>query len=118
MSKESILLASNLTQESAVGLFVYTDKKPGAGYYKLSDGIHTVIYQVDSFTGVIKLQGTLELYPGEEDWIDITDTIRGVSDGSSAWVSEQTTNFTGNFVWLRAAYNLINGTIVQIRYNY
>lgn len=118
MSKESYVLISNITSESAAGAYVYSDKKQGAGYHRQSNGLHTTIYQVDSFIGVIKLQGTLELYPGDNDWVDIDETILGLDDDSTVWSSTQSINFTGNFVWIRAAYNLLNGTIVQIRYNY
>jgi len=118
MSKESILLVSNISAEAEDSSYTYSDKKQGAGYYGQNDGLHTVIYQVDSFIGTIKIQGTLDLYPGDNDWVDITDTLVGLGNDSSAWTSTQSKNFTGNFVWIRAAYNLQNGTIVQIRYNY
>lgn len=118
MSKESYLLVSNVNAEAVDDELVYSDKKQGSGYHRYGDGIHTVIYDVDSFKGVIKLQGTLELYPGENDWIDINDTLIGLGADSSAWTILHTVNFTGNFVWLRAAYNLQDGTIKQIRYNY
>jgi hypothetical protein len=118
MSKESYLLVSTVSTEAIDSTFVYSDKKQGSGYHRQSDGVHTVVYEVDSFIGVIKLQGTLELYPGDNDWVDISDTIIGLGDDSTAWTAVQSVNFTGNFVWLRAAYNLQNGRIIQIRYNY
>lgn len=118
MSKESYLLVSNITAEAADSTFVYGEKQQGSGYHNRSDGVHTVIYDVDTFIGVIKLQGTLTLYPGDSDWVDITGTEIGLNSDSSAWTAVQPINFTGNFVWLRAAYNLQNGTIRQIRYNY
>lgn len=118
MSKESYLLVSQTSAEAVGNTFAYSNKQQGAGYHRKSDGLHTAIYQVDTFIGVIKLQGTLELYPGDDDWVDIDETIIGSNDDSTAWSSTQSINFTGNFVWIRAAYNLQNGTIVQIRYNY
>lgn len=118
MSKESYVLVSNVTSESADSTYIYSDKKQGAGYHRQNNSLHTVIYQVDSFVGVIKLQGTLEIYPGENDWVDLSDTVIGLDNDSSAWTATQSINFTGNFVWLRAVYNLQNGTIIQIRYNY
>ena len=118
MSKESYLLVSEVTTGAVDSTFIYSEKKQGAGYHRQNGGLHTVIYQVDSFIGVIKIQGTLELYPGENDWVDINDTIIGLNDDSTVWTSTQAVNFAGNFVWLRAAYNLQNGRIIQIRYNY
>lgn len=118
MSTESIILLSNITLESLPGdsSFVFSDKKKGAGYHKRYGGLHTLSYIVDSFVGTVKLQGTLALYPGDNDWVDIVDTEIG--GDSSAWTSVQPINFVGNFVWIRAAYNLQNGTITEIRYNY
>jgi hypothetical protein len=118
MPSESYLLVSNISAESVGDAYVFSDKKQGAGYHRRSDGVHTAIYDVNDFFGVIKLQGTLELYPGENDWVDIDGTIIGLDNDSSVWTSIQPINFTGNFVWLRAAYSLQTGTIVQIRYNY
>lgn len=118
MSRESYLLVSEITAEAASGTYLYSDKKQGAGYHRQSNGLHTAVYEVDSFIGVIKLQGTLELYPGENDWVDIADSIVGLNDDSTAWTTTQSVNFTGNYVWIRAAYNLQNGRIIQIRFNY
>lgn len=118
MSKQSYLLVSQVSTEAADSNYTYSDKKQGAGYHRQSNALHTVVYAVDSFIGVIKLQGTLELYPGESDWVDIEDTVIGTNYDSSAWTAAHSINFSGNFVWLRAAYNLQNGTISQIRYNY
>lgn len=119
MSTESIVLVSNKSTESANSGYVYSDKNKGAGYNKNSDGIHTGVYVVDSFIGTIKLQGTLELYPGDNDWFDIADTEQGLADDSTAWSNNTyTVTFTGKFVWVRAAYNIQNGSITEIRYNY
>jgi len=118
MSTENRILLSNISLESADSSFIYGDKKQGAGYHRLFNPLHTVTYQVDSFIGVIKLQGTLSLYPAESDWFDIAGTEIGLGDDSTAWSPTNSVNFTGNYVWIRAAYNLQNGTIVEIRYNY
>lgn len=115
MSNETTILIENITSEAQNLDFVYSDKQKGSGYHKLGDGLHTYVYTVDSFVGVIKLQGTLELYPGDNDWVDIEDTV---FDGDSSISSGATGNFTGNFIWIRAAYNLQDGTIHQIRYNH
>jgi hypothetical protein len=114
MSIEIHTLLSNITTESSDSTLSYGEKSKGAGYHKGNSGLHTVVYNLDNFTGTIKLQGTLELYPGEGDWFDIDGTnLEGVIG-----TSLETVNFTGNFVWIRAAYNLQTGTITEIRYNY
>lgn len=118
MSTESRILISNITTEAGDSSYSYGEKSKGAGYNRSSDGLHTAVYVVDGFAGSIKIQGTLELYPADSDWIDIPGTEIG---GDSTVGSSQTTytaNFTGNFVWIRAAYNLQNGSIVAVRYNY
>lgn len=118
MSIESTVLLSNITTEADPGdlSFQYSEKKKGAGYHKKYGALHTATYVVDDFIGTIKLQGTLQLYPGDNDWVDIVDTEIG--GDSSAWSNNEIVNFTGNFVWIRAAYNLQDGTITEIRYNH
>ncbi len=119
MSTESITLLSNISQEAAPGdsSFVYSGKQKGAGYHKYNDGVHTVVYNLNNFVGTIKLQATLALYPGDNDWFDISGTEIG---GDSTTINSSATSytFTGKFVWIRAAYNLQNGIITEIRYNY
>lgn len=118
MSTESIILLENTSTESADSTFAYSAKQKGAGYNKRYGGLHTYVYELDAFAGEIKLQGTLELYPGEADWVNIVGTTEGGDSTISAGITTYTGNFTGNFVWIRAAYNLQNGTISKIRYNY
>lgn len=124
MSNKSHLLASNLSTESVNSAFSYTDKSKAAGYHKVSNAVHTSVYSVNAFSGTIKLQGTLELYPGESDWFDIADTEIGgdsttlIIPTSPESIENFTSTFTGNFLWIRAAYNIQNGTIVEIRYNF
>ena len=117
MSTESITLLESTFTESANSDFSYGGKKKGAGYHKNSDGVHTVIYQFNNFIGTVKIQGTLALYPGEADWVDVDGTTIDVLD-SSALNNDETRTFTGKFVWIRAAYTLQNGTITEIRYNH
>lgn len=117
MSIENITLLSNISTISPSPAFSYGEKSKGAGYHKNNNGIHTVVYQVDNFSGTIKLQGTLELYPGENDWFDIVGTEMG-GDSSVIASATKSRTFTGKFVWIRAAYNVQDGTIVEIRYNY
>ena len=116
MTTENIILLSNIDTESADSSFSYSEKNKGSGYNKNNDGVHTAVYSLDSFVGTIKMQGTLELYPGEDDWVDIAGTELG--GDSSVFSASQSRTFVGKFLWIRAAYNLQNGTITQIRYNF
>ncbi len=118
MSTESRVLLSNISTESSDSTFSYGEKSQGAGYHKISNPLHTATYEVQDFVGTIKIQATLSLYPKESDWFDVLGTEIGLGSDSSAWTTTNSVNFTGNFVWIRAAYNVQNGTIVEIRYNY
>lgn len=124
MSIESILLVSNYTNDNSNTVpadFSYSDKQKGAGYHSRYGSLHTAIFEFDEFKGSVKLQGTLALYPGDNDWVDIVYNDLGTqldALDSTPLVSTATRNFTGNFVWIRAAYKLEQGVITQIRYNY
>lgn len=119
MSIESYILLENITTEAVNSGYLFSSKNKGAGYNKNDDGIHTVVYVVDNFIGSIKMQGTLELYPGDNDWFDIYGTEQGIAADSTTWANNTyTSTFTGKFIWIRAAYNLQNGTIVEVRYNH
>ncbi len=116
-TKSTILLSSVSTEDASIdSSFLYSDKQKGAGYHGSATGLHTVAYVLDEFAGTIKLQGTLEMYPGDDDWVDIDGTEIG--GDSSAWNATESLNFAGNFIWIRAAYNLQSGTITSVRYNY
>jgi len=119
MSIESRILVENTSAEATDSTFVYSDKNKGAGFHRVNNGVHTYVYQTDDFVGTIKLQATLEMYPGDEDWFDIDNTTVGLLGDSTEFQGDTVTgNFTGQFLWIRAAYNLQNGTITQIRYNF
>jgi len=90
-------------------------KAKGDGYYSQVDGIHTVAYKIDAtLTGTVKMQGTLASTPTEDDWFNISGSDF-VTDQSSTISSS---NFTGNFVWVRAkATSVTAGTISSIQLN-
>lgn len=118
MSNENLILISNVTNaDSSISPeFTYSSKAKAAGYHLKQDNLHTVVYQLNNFTGTIKLQGTLSEYPGDADWVDIVDSQVTYSDQLGSY--NYSFNFKGNFVWIRAAYTLLSGDITQIRYNY
>jgi hypothetical protein len=118
MSNDTIVLLSNAKTESSDSSFTYSEKRPGAGYHRQIDCVHTAVYNVSTFVGTIKLQATLELDPAESDWFDITDTNLGAGHDSAYWTTAHSVTFIGNFVWIRAAYNVQNGTIDSIQYNF
>ena len=99
-----------------------TDKAKGDGYYSQPDGVHTVAYHVNGSINddehiSIKMQGTLATTPTEDDWFDIEGTSIGRDniDGSTLAFSS---NFTGNFVWVRAKVSGMSaGAVSKILYN-
>lgn len=116
MPTQSIVLLTNESTEAVnSATYSYSEKQKGDGYYNLGDGLHTVTYRTDSFEGTIKIQGTLAMTPTDDDWFDITGTDFGTDSTSETSAYR---NFTGNFVWIRAAYNIVDGTISEIRYNH
>lgn len=117
MSYESFILAANITAEADDSSYIYTDKQQGSGYHRKFDAVHTVVYTLNQFAGSVKLQGTLELYPVEVDWFDIDGTEIG-GDSTAVDSAAKSITFVGNFVWIRAAYNVQNGSVVEIRYNH
>ena len=119
----SVIVEETVTTETADGSSTFTidntgfvsDKAKGDGYYSQVDGVHTVAYKVDTtLTGSIKMQGTLASTPTEDDWFNISGTD---------FITEQSTtisgsNFTGNFVWVRAkATSVTAGSITSIQLN-
>lgn len=115
MPAQSIVLVSQISDEN--NSFAYSEKQKGDGYYNAGDGLHTVVYLLDHFSGVIKVQATLAINPTESDWFDVSETVLG-DDSTAITESAYYRNFTGNFVWIRAAYQVTNGTIREIRYNH
>jgi hypothetical protein len=121
MSIENIVLVSNYSTDTAPSTTFYSEKQKGAGYHKYNSGVHTAVFEFDNFKGSVKMQATLELYPGDDDWVDVTyDSISTSLDAldSTPLVGTANCTFTGKFVWIRAAYTLEQGTITEIRYNY
>lgn len=118
--KNYILVENQSTESSDLSTFVFSEKKQGAGYNKRADGLHTAQFELDQFKGSIKIQGTLDLYPGETSWSDISYATGSdlTALDSTALTTNETRNFLGNWVWLRAGYVLEQGTIVKIRYTF
>ena len=104
-----------------------SEKVKGDASFGQSDGLHTIMVNLNDFTGVIKIQGSLETTPSDGDFFDInlsdeefTVDVSGlvtkkVLDNliyNTVETSKKTYNATGNFVWLRVAIsNWQSGTI-------
>jgi len=101
--------AANLDPATITG-----EKFKGAGFYGMGCGLHTVSYQVTTFTGSIKTQATLATLPQEEDWFDVVGSDYVGDNSTEVYIA----NFTGNFVWVRAVVDYTAGTINRILINY
>lgn len=115
MTTRLYTLLQDISNESAN--FQYSDKNKGAGYHGVQGGNHTVVYQLENFIGTITIQGTLMERPGDIDWVDIETTLLTNQD-SSSMTTATSRSFQGNFMWIRAKYQLTNGIIVDLSYNY
>lgn len=123
MSFETFTLLENITVASAYGrdynpsldadAVFYSGKSRGAGYYKNSDGLHTILFNTEGFVGTITIQATLELHPGNADWFDVHTEVFALDSSNSNRVA----NITGKFVFIRAVYSIEDGEIITIRYN-
>jgi len=109
-----------LPATSTPGNFTGTQQK-GAGYQTGYDSLHTIVFYFKNWSGEVKIQATLSLYPGDDDWFDLKDTDDNdamLGDGSTDYDDSYTINVKGRFVWLRAIGTINSGEITEIRYNY
>lgn len=89
-----------------------SDKLKGDGYYGRSDGLHSVQYNLDGFSGTILIQGTLATDPAETDWFTVdTNTL-------STETTSAIRNVTGNYVWIRIVVTYTDGTVNGVVLNH
>lgn len=123
MSIVPTVVISNTSHGSANGNYNgnssawYSDAFKGDGYYGYTDGLHTVSYQLTNFQGTIGFQASLATTPTESDWFNLTSSqITG--NANAAITGTSFANFSGNFVWVRAAViNFTAGAINKVLYN-
>ncbi len=110
-----------------------SEKVKGDAYFGQSDGLHTIMVNLNGFIGSVKIQGSLETTPGDNDWFDIELGTDDFVVDTSGLVTKQAAeslvynvvetsmksyNAVGNFVWLRANIsNWQSGTISSIEMN-
>ena len=101
----------------------------GAGYVGYSNGFHSTSWELNAFLGRIKIQATLASSPSSNDWfdVDIDGTGHGYVQFNSVYTGTVFYNFTGNFVWVRAAINRTynesltlqdSGNVIRVLYNF
>jgi hypothetical protein len=78
-----------------------SDKVKGDGYYGFADGLHTMSFHVNNFTGRIYLEATIVEAPTETDWFPIDlDNLTSYLQ-YTAETATKGSSFEGNFVYLR-----------------
>jgi hypothetical protein len=115
-NSETILSANTHPGDSTVTVVTGT-KYRGDGYYGRSDGFHTVQYDIDGFIGTVAIQATLAVDPADADWFTVYTQAYPVVDEIGTTTSV-ITNFTGNYVWIRAVITYTDGTVNSIRLNH
>ena len=140
MPNNSKTIVTTQTHPDDITVQSYTgDKFKADGFYGRADGFHTVQLNLNTFTGEVTIQGSLEVDPQANDWFDVTlqtntnvtgtvDTTGAISVGASVAITDlsysSTTsntnfNFIGNYVWVRAIVsNWTSGTVESIMLNY
>jgi len=104
--------SGGLSDETVVG-----DRFKGDGFYGRSDGIHTVQYSVTDFDGTVTIEATLATEPVEADWFVVYEQTYPTS-GLPPVTTSNITNFTGNYVWIRAKIVYAEGTVNSILLNH
>lgn len=128
MTATSVAIPSTSVSAAGTSYFI-SNKERGDGYYSSGDGFHTVTYKVQpSFSGTLTVQATLATSPTEADWFTVDGTtVNYVSTTSVLTTTTAYTNFTGNFVWVRATVHRspyiwnqadLNGSVNYINYNH
>jgi len=118
MSSNSELILSQTSHsgdsstETVVG-----EKFKGDGFYGRSDGIHTVQYAVTAFAGTVTIQATLATEPVDSDWFSVYEQSYPL-DGENRTTKSNITNFTGNYVWIRAKIVYSDGVVNRILLNH
>jgi len=97
-----------------------SDPVRGDGYYGRADGFHTVQYNLAGLVGTVKIQATLAVEPTELDWFTVYENAYNLQ--STPGVEEEAnslTNFTGNYVHIRAVIdNWSGGSVNSIYLNH
>jgi len=111
--RNATILPSTGASMSATGVEAKADS-----YYGYTDGFHTIQVVYDHYVGRLRIQASLALTPGVNDWFDLQENIAsfgGITDQTVAWnplgyiqfnandpaSGSQAYSFTGNFAWLR-----------------
>lgn len=118
MSSNSQLILSQQAHpgDSSVETVV-GDRSKGDGFYGRSDGIHTVQYSIEDFTGTVIIEATLATEPVDTDWFRVYEQTYPELNNDPTTTSK-IANFTGNYVWVRAKIVYSGGVVHSILLNH
>lgn len=107
MAKVSVQMLGDTQLE----LDVTGDKVRADGWFGAKDGLHSVAWTLENFTGRIFLEASLETDPQENDWFPLFldgskafieyPLIPGDPSGVRGDTMVDSFTFMGNFIWLR-----------------
>ena len=113
MSNSQSILTINQHPGDSTTETITGEKFKGDGYYGRADGLHTVQYNISGFTGIVAIQGTLAVDPVDADWFTI------YTEPHSTVTNVIASNFTGNYVWVRAYISeWTDGTVTSMLLNH
>jgi hypothetical protein len=125
MSRTSIQM---LTKDSAgasvslpwsyINTAITSANVPADSYYGFSDGLHTVAFKGNGFTGSFALEATLATTPTANDWFRIPlSGSNAVSFTTLTGTNAYT--FTGNYVYIKAlVFNATAGSVESVLLNH
>lgn len=108
MSKQSVVLLG----DTFIELNVTGDAVRADAWFGFKDGIHTVTFHLENYTGRIFIEASLESDPQADDWFPVflngakphiqypLDPLTPTGIAGDTFVDAFT--FQGNFLWLRA----------------
>lgn len=109
-TSKTLLGATTHTGDSSLET-VTSEMQKGDGYYGRSDGLHTIQYTYNGFSGTIAIEATLETDPQDRDWFSVL--TKNIDQDSDSKIE----SFVGNYVWIRARIEYTDGTINSIVLN-
>lgn len=86
----------------------YSGQMIGPAQVGYQNGMQSFAVYAVGFTGIVTIQGTLQLQPQMTDWFDITTLPLTTANGISLL------NVQGNYLWLRVSIMTLSGYIQQV----
>lgn len=109
---------ANILSATGSTMNTYGTAVKADSYYGYTDGFHTIQITYSQYVGRLRIQASLALDPGTNDWFDLQQdisTFGSITNNVAAWNpsgyiqfnandpgdGSQAYSFSGNFAWLR-----------------